>query len=161
MNPECTEFQKDVFLMAHNGSFKCGRCHRIGRKVMEYGETDNDFSLDFWQVRLEFCYDVTFDTYRSVAVVTDEDMSKEGNIYTLYTPLVKTEKRALLMAEAMLGTLMKADDSLFAKGYIPKDQVYNIDFDKPLAEIQGRLKEIGAMLLNSRLRKKDDGLQDS
>ena len=161
VNPECCDFHKDVFLMNHNGGFKCPRCHRPGRKVLEYGETDNDFSMDFWQVRLEFCYDVTFNTYRSVAIVSDEGMSKEGNIYTLYTPLVKTEKRALQMAEQILGTLMRADDSIFAKGYVPRDQVYMLDFDKPLAEVKGRLGEIEAVLQQSRLRKQDNGIQGS
>ena len=147
--------------MAHGGEFKCPRCHRIGRKVMEWGETDNDFNLDFWQVRLEFGYDVVLDTYRSVAIVSDETMSKDGNIYTLYSPLIKTDKRALLVAEGLLGTLLRADDSMFAKGYVPKDQIYNLDFDKSLTEVKDRLDEIAAILQQSRLRKDDNGIQGS
>ena len=153
LNRECTDFHKDVFLMDHAGAFKCPRCRILGRKVMDYGETDNDFSMDFWQVRIEYSYDVVANTFRDVAIVSDETMNKEGNIFTLKTPLFKTEKRALLTAEALLGTLMRADESIFAKGYIPKDQIFNIDFDKPLAEVKGKLEEIGAILQQSRLRK--------
>ena len=150
-SPECVDFHKGVFLMAHSSDFKCPRCHKFGRKVMEYGETDNDYTLDFWQVRIEFNYDVVLDKYQGLAILSDEAMPKDGNIYTLYTPLVKTEKRAIALAEQLLGTLMRTDDSIFAKGFIPKDTTYNLDFDKPLAEVKGRLDEIASVIQQSRL----------
>lgn len=150
MNPECTDFHNGVFLMAHSGEFKCPRCHKIGRKVMEYGETDT-LALDFWQVRVDFNYDVVSNDFRAVAIVSDESLSKSGNIYRLYTPILKTEKRALQTAEQILGALMRADNSIFAKGYVPKDQVYNLDFDLPLAEVKSKLSEIQDVVQRSRL----------
>jgi hypothetical protein len=157
LDPQCMDFQKDIFLLEHFGPFKCSRCHKPGVKVLESGETDNDYSLDFWQVRVEFCYDIATRTYRSIAIVSDETMPKEGNVYTLRCPIVKTEKRALMMAESILGSLMRADDSIFAKGYIHRDQTYNIDFDKPIVEVKNQLKMFEDSLLNSRLRKSDNG----
>lgn len=153
INPECDQVYKDVFLFEAPGPFRCSRCFRGGRKVMEYGETDNDFSIDFWQVRLEFNYDPILNKYRSLVIISDETMSKEGNIYTLYSPVIKTDKRALLIAESVLGNLMRCDDSIFSKGYIPKDNPIILDFDKPLADVKQQINTMYDELFLSRLRK--------
>ena len=151
---DCIDYHKGVFLLDHKGQFFCSRCRKLGKKVMEYGVSDNDTSLDFWQVRLEYGYDIETDSYRSIVIISDEEMPKEGNRYTLYNPLLKTDKRAILTAEALLGTLMMADSSIFAKGYIPTNMTINLDFDQPLTEVKSRLEDFSNVIKQSRLRAK-------
>jgi len=155
-NRECAEFNKDIFLINHNGEFfVCPRCRKDGLYRPEVGETLNKTSLDFYQVRVEFSYDPDRDFYRSVAIVTDESMPKEGgNIYTLKTALIRTEKRALEVATALLGNLMHADERIFDGSGIGRPKEHVLYFDNPRELFQIELDLLERELANSRLRRK-------
>lgn len=153
MNHECSDYKRDVFLMGHRGEYRCNRCIQYGHTENEVGSTENDHSLDFYQVRVEFNFDCLNKKYLGVAIVTDETMPKNGNVYTLKSPIIKAEKRALAVAENLLGRLMRADDSIFKKGYILRDSSIDIDFGMPRSLVKTRLDEVEQLLKVSRLVK--------
>src|SRR5574338_920129 len=83
LNEECTDYKKEVFLMEHRGDYRCNRCLHIGITENETGTTENDYSLEFYQVRVEFNFDCLSRKYLGIAIVTDETMPKTGNVYHL------------------------------------------------------------------------------
>jgi len=56
------------------------------------------------EVRVEFDYCAARDRYRQIAIITDDQMD-DGAILTFQSPLIKTEKRALKVAESTLSRL--------------------------------------------------------
>ena len=154
-NKECAEYNKDIFLINHDDLFNCPRCRKSGLYRPEQGTTLNTTSLDFYQVRIEFNYDPNLDKFRSIAIVTDESMSKEGgNVYTLKSALIRTEKRALEVATALLGNLMHADERVFDGSGIGRPKEHVLYFDNPRELFQIELDLLGRELENSRLRRK-------
>lgn len=152
---DCQEFNKDVFLVNHGEFFVCPKCRRGGLYKQEYGETLNTTSLDFYQVRVEFNYDPDQDRFRSVAIVTDESMPKEGgNVYTLKSALIRTDKRALELATALLGNLMHADTTVFDGSGIGRAKEHVLYFDNPSELFKIELEVLERELENSRLRRK-------
>ena len=59
----------------------------------------------FKEVRVEYNFDPINTVYREIAIVRDESLWGRNNVYTLQSPLIKTEKRALKVAEAILANL--------------------------------------------------------
>jgi hypothetical protein len=154
-NHECEDYNKDVFLVNHGDFFTCPKCRKEGRYKLEVGETLNRTSLDFYQVRVEFCYDPDSDSFKSIAIVTDESMPKEGgNVYTLKSALIRTDKRALQVAEALLGNLMLATEDIFDGSGISRAKEHLLYFDNPLELFKIELDLLAQELLSSRLRKK-------
>ena len=154
-NRECEDYNKDVFLINHGDYFDCPKCKAAGIYQKEQGLTLNNTSLDFYQVRVEFNYDPNEDRFRSIAIVTDESMPKEGgNVYTLKSALIRTDKRALEVATALLGNLMHADVRVFDGSGIgrPKEHVLYLDHPRELYQIE--LDVLARELENSRLRRK-------
>lgn len=152
---DCEEFHKDVFLVNHGEFFVCPKCRKAGMYLPEKGETLNTTSLDFYQVRVEFNYDPDRNTFRSIAIVTDESMPKDGgNVYTLKTALIRTDKRALEVATALLGNLMLADERIFDGSGIGRAKEHVLYFDNPLELFKLELDLLGRELENSRLRRK-------
>lgn len=154
-NLACEEYNKCVFLLNHENEFICSRCKHFGRSKLETGSTLNRTSLDFYQVRVEYAYDPNSDSFRSIAIVTDESMSKDGgNVYTLKSALIRTENRALQVAESLLGNLMNATDCVFDGVGIGRAKEHVLSFDNPLGVFKIELDVLAAELSNSRLRKK-------
>ena len=154
-NRECDEYNKDVFLINHGDFYDCPRCKVAGIYQKEQGLTLNTTSLDFYQVRVEFNYDPNENRFRGVAVVTDESMPKDGgNVYTLKSALIRTEKRALEVATALLGNLMHADSRVFDGSGIGRPKEHVLYFDNPRELFQIELDVLARELENSRLRRK-------
>ena len=154
-NADCEEHNKDIFLVNHGNSFVCPRCRKQGFYLQEQGTTLNNTSLDFYQVRVEFNYSPHEDRFRSIAIVTDESMPKSGgNVYTLKTPLIRTDKRALEVATALLGNLMQATEEVFDGSGLGRPKEHVLYFDNPRELFQIELDLLGQKLENSRLRRK-------
>lgn len=152
---DCEDFNKDIFLLNHGEFFVCPKCRKAGLFLPERGETLNTTSLDFYQVRVEFNYDPDRDVFRSIAIVTDESMPKEGgNVYTLKTALIRTDKRALEVATALLSNLMHVDESIFDGSGISRAKEHVLYFDNPRELFQIELDMLSRQLENSRLRRK-------
>ena len=136
-DPECDEYSRGVFLLNHTGGFDCPVCGRTGHVEREQGWKTGDAKL-FKEVRVEYAFDAEGRTYREVAIVQDVSLWGRNNIYTLRSPLIRTEKRALKVAEAILANLNRAPDLVLA-GELPSTSEVVLSFDEPIAELQRKL----------------------
>jgi hypothetical protein len=102
-NNPCDDVSKGVFLLNHGDTFYCPRCRLPGTVEREVGEVKGEGSF-FRQVRVEFNYNPQVKKYLEAGIVAIENVS-EGNTYTLRSPLIKTEQRALKVAEQVLANL--------------------------------------------------------
>jgi len=91
-------------------------------------------------LRVEFNFDPITQTYRDVAIVIDHSLDNSHNVYRMKTPLVKTDRRALRIAESLLATLHQT--SGLEQGEIPRSTERTINFSDSLDEIKGQLKEM-------------------
>ncbi len=117
-NNECEDFAKGVFLLNHGQIFYCPRCRGLGRIVCEDGSYEGTSNI-FKEVRVEYNYSPIDDRFREMAIVRDESLWGRNNVYTLRSPLIKTEKRALKVAEAILANLNRfgiREDGIVATG---------------------------------------------
>jgi hypothetical protein len=154
-NPGCEEYNNGILLLNHDDEFCCPRCQVLGLYKLEYGTTLNRTSLAFHQVRVEFNYDADCDQFRSIAIVTDESLPKMGgNVYTLKSPLIRTEKRALQVAEGLLGNLMLATEDVFNGSGLGKAKEYVLHFDNSFGLFKTELDILSQELEGSRLRNK-------
>lgn len=140
-NGECEDYAKGVFLLNHGPTFYCPRCHIVGDAEMEYGQVSGDHNF-FREVRVEHNYCNVSKRYRDVGIVMDVSLTPEYSVYTLFSPLIKTEKRALKVAEAILANLNRtgraAVDHLTA---IPSSTEILLSFDDSSEEFQRKLQE--------------------
>ena len=92
----CEEYAKGVFLLNHGDNFYCPRCRHLGTVVKETGTAVyGGGNAPFKEVRCEFNYDPCTEKFREIAIDRDEAIWGTGSKYTLLSPLIKTEKRAL------------------------------------------------------------------
>jgi len=123
-DPECEDYMKGVFLLNHTPPFACPACRKIGFMVPETGESEG--KSRYWkEVRVEFNYDPLTRSYRDIAIIKDNSLEGTHNVYRLYSPLVKTEKRALKIAEGLLAALQ--GHPYFEGEFVPlsRDRVLN------------------------------------
>jgi hypothetical protein len=125
-NSECEDHAKGIFLLNHGDSFYCPRCREAGNVKPEYGFARDDSKI-FKEVRVEFNYDAKEAKYKETAIVRDESIPGRHNVYTLQTPLVKTERRALKVAEAILSNLNRFG---IGDGGVPKTTEVILSFDQ-------------------------------
>ena len=102
-NTDCEDYAKGVFLLNHGDTFYCPRCRQLGKVEKERGFYTGNSDI-FKEVRVEYNFDPINGVYREIAIVRDDSLV-DGNVYHYYTPMVKTEKRALILAERFLGSL--------------------------------------------------------
>ncbi len=122
----CDDKSKGVFLLNHGDSFVCPRCRKSGIVVPESGHVI-DRGPVFKEVRVEFDYNADDRKYHGLAIVKDNAVEPPASIYTLRSPLIRTEKRALKVAEGTLATLMRPTP--VRDGEIPRATEYVLSFD--------------------------------
>ncbi len=71
----------------------------------------------------------------------DESLWGRNNVYTLQSPLIKTEKRALKVAEAILANLNRYRGLLNGDD-IPRTTEIILSFDEPFEEFQKKLTQL-------------------
>lgn len=101
---DCSDLWKDHFLLNHGPKFYCPRCRVVGLIVPEKSWVTGK-GEKFHEARVEFTYDPQQLRYRDVAIVKDEGLKGKGRVYHLQSPLVRTDKRALKVAECILANL--------------------------------------------------------
>jgi hypothetical protein len=152
LDPECEDFAKGVFLLNHGATFYCARCRRIGKLVREEGSSLLPNESLFVEARVEFDYDPIHEKYNQIAIVRDESMPSTLNIYTLKSPLIRTETRALKVAEAMLSNLALYD--VKTEGIHRTETLFNMDDD--LDTFKEKLRRFEQAWKKSPLKKKLD-----
>jgi hypothetical protein len=148
-NTDCEDFAKGVFLLNHGNTFFCPRCREEGNTKPEVGSYTGGTDV-FKEVRVEYNYDPLNDKYREIAIVRDESLWGTCNVYTLKSPLIKTEKRGLKVAEAILANLNRYRGLLDGDG-IPRTTEWLLSFDDPTEEFNSKLLKLRESWENSDL----------
>ncbi len=126
---ECEDYAKGVFLLNHGTTFYCPRCRQLGKVEKERGFFTGDSDI-FKEVRVEYNYDPVHGIYREIAIIRDDSLMGEGhNVYTLHSPLIKTERRALKVAESCLANLNRYR-GLMSGDDIPRTTEYVLNIDE-------------------------------
>jgi ribosomal protein S27AE len=155
-NEGCDEYAKGVFLLNHGDSFYCPRCRVLGLVVKETGHADFNENVHlhcgapFKEVRCEFNYDPCTRKFREIAIVRDEAIWGSGSKYTLLSPLIKTEKRALKVAEAILANLQRYS-GLATGDDIPRSTEVIVSLDDDLDVVTKKLEALGKLWEDSTL----------
>lgn len=154
----CEDYSKGVFLLNHGDRFDCPRCRMRGIVVPERGYTPilrsppGTNEAVYKEVRVEYNYDPVAARYREIAIVRDESVEGSGNKYVLMSPLIRTEKRALKVAESLLANLQRYANFLGdGDDDIPKVTEFILSFDDEAPEFQRKLKALSEELGNSTL----------
>ncbi len=137
-NDQCEDYARGCFLLNH-GKFYCGACGLPGVNIEELGSSEG--KSDHWkEVRVEYDYCPLENRYKSIAIVTDNALEGIHNVYTLRSPLIKTEKRASKVAENLLATLQGFKE--IEVGCIPRAMPKEVHFDVSLDEVKRELDVI-------------------
>lgn len=149
-NHDCEDGFKGVFLLNHGPSFFCPRCRVEGLVVPEICRTKNDSPI-FREVRVEFDYFPETGHYKGMAMVRDESMKGEDlNVFYVYSPLIRTEKRALKVAEGVLANLQRCKWKTTDEG-IPNSQETVIELDSERMAFKASCKRLEDELFRSSL----------
>lgn len=150
---ECEDYAKGVFLLNHGKTFYCPRCRNLGHVQEERGSYTGDTDI-FKEVRVEFNFDPINSVFREIAIVRDESLWGKCNTYTLQSPLIKTELRALKVAEAVLANLNRYRGML-KNGEIPKTHEILLSFDDTNEEFSRKLAHLAQEWENSALAERN------
>jgi len=143
-NLNCLSRHRGTFLLGDVDRFNCASCRQWGKAVAEHGEITDGKGDTFKSVKVRFNYDSLNDLYREIAIVRDESLYGSHSTYTFSSPLVKTERRALKIAESILANLT-LHPGVAAEGEIPRTIETIIEFDRPLADVKRQLEAWSAL----------------
>lgn len=104
---ECEDFLKGTFLLNHGDTWYCPRCGMLGFSESERKESSalpGNPDTVYKTVRVHFNFEPASKVYREIGIVDINEL-KGGDIYNLYSPLIKTEQRALKVAQATMCAL--------------------------------------------------------
>jgi len=102
--------------------------------VLERGKITKGTGSVYKTVEVEFCYDSKNDHYGEKAIVRDESLYGSHSTYRVSSPLIKTEERALKVAEAILANLTMRPESV-AEG-VPSTVYTIVSFDTTLDDLK-------------------------
>jgi hypothetical protein len=154
---DCDDYAKGVFLLNHSETFYCPRCRVRGSTVPEVGISKPVDGKPFKEVRVEFNYDPTSRRFREIGIVRDEAIWGTGGTYTLLSPLIKTEKRALKVAEAVLANLQRYADIL--EDGIPRTTETVLSLDDDNDQFNAKLERLGQDWKHSALAQQKHHIQ--
>jgi len=148
---DCEDYAKGVFLLSHGPIFSCPRCRREGTVMPETGSYTSVSDI-FKEVRIEYNFDPISRRYRELAIVRDDSLMGTHNVYTLESPLIKTEKRALKVAESLLANLNSSTSLLdLLEGRLPRTSEFVLDIDQDRETFNRQLAILGKRLEESNL----------
>ena len=152
-NTDCEDYAKGVFLLNHDRyNFKCPRCRQAGHVEKEVGSCSGlGATAIFKEVRVEYNFDPVNAVYREIAIVRDESLWGSHSTYTLRSPLIRTQNRALKVAESILANLNR-DPGLADSEDIPRTNEVILSLDDSPEEFSRRLKVLEKQWEDSALR---------
>ncbi len=137
LNEKCDDEHRGVFLLNHGAEYWCNSCRVMGRVIKERGSFKGEGK--FREVRIEFDYDSQVNKFRQVAIVLADDTA-EGKSFLFRSPLIRTDKRALKVAEGMLANLRRRPG--IQQGDIPTQDEMILCWDASKEDIQRTLRSI-------------------
>lgn len=145
----CGERYRGVFCINHNSdNFWCPACRQTGFLVTERVTVKNENPL-FGEVRVEWKYDPEYREYCGLTVVRRHfpiEWGTDFNVYTLYSPLIRTEKRSTNCATAVLGHLDYTPIEEILSGETVRAREQIMDLDCTREEWQRQIKELSLRL---------------
>jgi hypothetical protein len=99
-NADCEGSDK-VILPNEAEVFLCESCGQSGKVEMERGFLTGETGI-IGEVRVEYDFDPRKGRYRATAIVRDESLPSGLDVYTRLSPLTRSEKLALGLAQALL-----------------------------------------------------------
>lgn len=126
---ECEDYAKGVFLLNHGPNFYCPRCKKTGEVIPERAKTEGETGI-YKEVRVEYNYDPIQRKFREVAIVRDEAIWGPGKTYLLMSPMIRTDRRALKVAEALLANLQLVDQVKPGDIVATRELVLDLDSDR-------------------------------
>lgn len=149
-NSGCEDCNRGIFLLNHGPAFYCPRCRELGLVEHEKGSYTGTSDV-FKEVRVEYNFDPNYKVYMATAIVRDESLWGRNNVYTLQSPLIKTEARALKVAESVLSNLNIMPSLGMGEG-IPRTAEVVLSFDDSPEDFKRSVKEWASKLEKSALR---------
>ena len=146
MDSKCEEHAKGVFLLNHGDKYICSRCKYTGFLEVERSYFEGEGGV-FKEVRVEFDFHPLKLRYNSLAIVRDDSIWEQGNVYYLLSPLIKTEKRALKIAESLLSNLQRFPNIEQGEMVTTQEIIISLDDDKE--EYRKQLKRLYEKLQGS------------
>ena len=153
-NIGCNDYAKGVFLLNHSPNFLCPNCREQGHIEREVGFYTGNSDI-FKEVRVEFNFDPISKVYLEIGIVRDDSLPGAHNVYTLQSPLIKTEQRSLKVAEALLSNLNRYR-GLLSDGDIPQTTEILLSFDDPFNSFKEKCRQLGEELAQSNLAEKKE-----
>lgn len=147
INEECEHVYRDIFVVSPSGDYRCIRCRVQGKVELERGSYSG-LSQIFNEVRVNFNFDAKNESYRETAIVKDDALVGDHNVYTLRAPMAKTSVRALKLAESLLGNLNRYS-TLPKSGEVPQSKPFVISFDASLDDIRNQCNKLSRVLQGS------------
>jgi hypothetical protein len=132
LNTECKFYHSSVFMLfKHTGHpslgepYVCPTCEQTGVVVPEVERRiPGDFAATgYGRVEVRFNWDPAVGYYRGSAIVVDHAIYPGSSQFILESPLIKTERRALAVAESAIANLNLGRD--------PGRPPASIDLDQP------------------------------
>lgn len=148
LNVGCISYGKGTFLINIGDVWNCPACRVRGEVIKERGFYTGRYDT-FKEVRVEYNYEPINRRFREIAIVTD-DALPHGNIYILQSPMIHADKRALKVAESILGNLNRYARLL--EDEIPRTTEILFDLAEPFEKFAKKVQEWGRELLNSESR---------
>ncbi len=108
-NPECGDFHKGVFLLNQTDTFCCPGCRQMGfieaekKTYRDLNGVDKQQAV-YREARVKYDYKPNERKYGFTAVVSIPGMQR-GAVFEIASPLFRTERRALKLAEYALCTV--------------------------------------------------------
>ena len=130
-NPDCKSVNQAIFVTDREDSYRCQGCYLVGRIVLESGSFSNKTPY-VRMVRVEYNYDTTQERYRSLAALWDPEIEEERtNVYTIKSPIIKSEKGAFRVAESVLVLLQQLPEPQKnpSAGLKAKERPLDLDLD--------------------------------
>ena len=146
--PNCAQFARPVFLL-NQETFNCPACKLSGEVVHEVSRSENSSRI-YKEVRVEFDYNPIEKCFAQTAVVRDESLWGRNNAFHYSTPLVKTQKQALRMAEGMLAALNQLGENT-STDEMPRYSETRLDWDESLPLFKSNCNHWGESLKDSPL----------
>jgi hypothetical protein len=122
--------------------FVCKSCGRPGKVEMERGFLTGQSGI-IREVRVEYDFDRRTGRYRGVAIVRDESLPSGLDVYTRRSPLTRSEKSALSLAEALLLELNRCHGP-FDGNNVPRAASFMLSFDDDVALFRQSLRDFAA-----------------
>jgi len=151
-NQNCIDFVKGVFVMSYTvHPVYCNKCKREIEVVAERRDSARE-DVIYASVEVDFDYNPMESRYMSKAIVSIEPKIR-GETYHYSSPLVKTEKRALKIAESLI--------NIINTGYFTNDSSISeesvLDLSKPDDEFKADLYRLDKLLKERERRLMNEG----